>query len=651
MERQYYTYDLETFPNIFTFCGKFTNSTDVQLYEISDRVNQKTELFNFLGYLKNLNIEMVGYNNVGFDYNILHDFLVNSHPFTFQRASEIANRIIKSQSYGARVKNIGVYNRIIPQIDIMKVCHFDNKMKATSLKALQFAMRSDSLQDLPYDIRSLNDQEKDHLREYNVHDVIETEKFFLYNKHHIDLRREYVDDGILKGDVLNYSDVKIGTSYLINRIGKDKCYAGGKPRQSIRTVVELKDIILPKIYFRTEIFEKVLTWFKRQVVYFGSSEKPAIEHSLSGLRFHFGIGGVHASAENKIFYTDETHQIIDIDVAAMYPSVAIANGFGPEHLGESFTMAYAQVKKDRGQYAKGTSRNKALKLAGNGAYGNFNNTYSPLYDPKTMLQITCNGQLQILQLVEMMDLLPDCELIQGNTDGITIRINKEYIWLFEIWCKEWENMTGLELERVDYSRMWIRDVNNYMAETMDGKLKRKGAYQYPTCIEDYDGFWNKDYSNLASKKAVEKVHTESWPVEVAIRLITDPFDFMLRYKTPGGSKLFIGDEQQQKTCRYYVSIAGQPMKKISPPKGEEGQYKRKNKLKDEYFNEVMKEIGKDVWDARVHTGNKSKYTTRETSIQSGRKVKQCNVASDFDWNDVDWDYYTEETKKLIIGSN
>ena len=651
MDTNYHVFDLETYPNIFTYCGKFVGADQAYVYEISDRKNQIDELINFLGYLKNNKIEMVGYNNIGFDYLILHELMINPHSFSYQKASEIADKIINGQKRNQKVRGIAVYNRLIPQIDIMKICHFDNRMKATSLKQLQVAMRSESVEDLPFDIRPLNDQEKDKLIEYNVHDVTETEKFFMLNEHHVKLRREYLEDGVFNdnSDVLNYSDVKIGTEYLINKIGKTKCYAGGKPRQSFRDEIPFSNVILPKIFFRTEPYEGVHDWFMRQVVFMSQKERPSASIPLSGLTFHFGVGGVHASAENKVFHTTETHQIIDVDVAGMYPSVAIANGFGPEHLGESFTMVYSQIKADRARYAKGTSRNKALKLAGNGAYGNFNNSYSPLYDPKCMLSVTLNGQLQIVQLVEMMDLIPDCELIQANTDGITVRVNKDYENIFTFWCEEWERETGLVLERVDYSRMWIRDVNNYMAETMDGKLKRKGAYQYPKSVEDYDGFWNKNYSNIASKIAVEKVHTDSWPCEAAIKLVTNPFDFMLLYKTPGGSKLYIGDEPQQKTLRYYVSKTGQPMKKISPPKGEEGQYKRKNKLKDEYFDKIMSEIGKDVWDARIHTGNKSKYTTRTTSVQSGWKVKACNKASDFDWSDVDWDYYTEETKKLVIG--
>lgn len=211
-------------------------------------------------------------------------------------------------------------------------------------------------------------------------------------------------------------------------------------------------------------------------------------------------------------------------------------------------------------------------------------------------------------------------------------------------------MTGLFLEEVPYKRMWIRDVNNYIAEKYNGELKSKGAYWYPRNEKEYEGWYNKDFSNLASIIAAEKAMTDSWPLEIAIRLITNPFDFMLRYKATGESKLYIGEDEQLKTVRYYVSKTGKPMKKIAPPKGEIGQFKRKNSLKDEFFEKVFKQIGKNVWDDRIHTKNKSKYVMAETSVQSGWLVKECNIASKFNWRDVDWSYYIEESKKLIIGN-
>ena len=58
--------------------------------------------------------------------------------------------------------------------------------------------------------------------------------------------------------------------------------------------------------------------------------------TLAGVDFHFGIGGVHASVENRKFQSNADYVIIDLDVTSMYPSVAIANRFAPEHLGEVF---------------------------------------------------------------------------------------------------------------------------------------------------------------------------------------------------------------------------------------------------------------------------------------------------------------------------
>lgn len=650
MKRRYFVYDLEVYPNIFIFAAKCTETGQKWVFEISDRKNQIHELIAFLSWLRTVAIENVGFNNIGYDYPIVHELITNPYQFSYEKAYQLSAQIIHNPNRNFNPLHVRHSERYIPQIDLLKLNHFDNDAKRTSLKALQFAMRSESLEDLPFKIRPLTDEEKDKLIEYCFHDIDETHKFLIICEPAIEMRREYIEDGTLVGDVLNYSDVKIGTEYLITRIGRQKCYAGGRPRSTMRTHIEFDRIIFPKIFYRTEIFNEVIQWYRKQTYWVGKDNAISLVKSLAGLEFHFGVGGLHASADNKIFHSDEDYQIIDIDVAGMYVAVGIVNRLAPEHLGESFVTAYSGIQSDRKRYPKESGKNKALKLAGNGAYGNSNNAYSPLYDPKYTFTVTVNGQLQILQLVEMIDLIPDCELIQANTDGITVRILKANIHWFEMWCREWEKMTGLVLEEVKYQSMWIRDVNNYIAQKMDGKYKLKGAYWYPEKLSDYEGVWNKDFSNLASIKAAVLAITKGVPVEAAIRLVSDPFDFMLRYKATGDSRLFIGEDEQLKTVRYYVSATGQPMKKVAPPKGEIGQYKRANKIKDEVFDAVMKEIGKDVWDARIHTKNKSKYGITETAVQSGWKVRECNKASKFDWKEVDWNFYTEEAKKLIIGA-
>ena len=91
------------------------------------------------------------------------------------------------------------------------------------------------------------------------------------------------------------------------------------------------------------------------------------------------------------------------------------------------------------------------------------------------------------------------------------------------------------------------------------------------------------------------------------------------------------------------------MRKVSEPKGEIGTYKRKNKITDSFYQKVLGEIPPGAWDDRIHTKNKSKYEQVVTSIESGWKVKECNHVSRFNWDDVDYDYYAQEIRKLVIG--
>lgn len=180
------------------------------------------------------------------------------------------------------------------------------------------------------------------------------------------------------------------------------------------------------------------------------------------------------------------------------------------------------------------------------------------------------------------------------------------------------------------------------------KIKAKGCYWYPKEEKDYIGVWNKDFSMMVVQKAVEKCLIDNLNPEIVVKLICDPFDFMIRYKTQGQAKVYIGQKEMLKTVRYYVSTAGEPMKKIAPPKGEVGDYKRANGLEDKFYEEIKASIPKGTWDARIHTKNKSKYESVTTNIENGRKVKCCNVASDFNWADVDYEYYINEIKKLEI---
>jgi hypothetical protein len=232
---------------------------------------------------------------------------------------------------------------------------------------------------------------------------------------------------------------------------------------------------------------------------------------------------------------------------------------------------------------------------------------------------------------------------------VTVYAHKSAIEWINIYKESWQLMTGLELEEAFYSKMLIRDVNNYIAVTRTQKVKAKGAYWFPETDKDYDGVWNKDFSSMVVQKAVRFVLLNDINPEFAVRLITDPFDFMLRYKTPKGAQLYIGDQVCSKTVRYYVSTSGQPMFKIAKPKGAAGEFKRKNGLSDEMYNSILKSLPPQTWDERIHSKNKKKYEFQiKTGIESGKLVRQCNHVKDFHWDSLDYNYYISEVEKLLI---
>lgn len=112
----------------------------------------------------------------------------------------------------------------------------------------------------------------------------------------------------------------------------------------------------------------------------------------------------------------------------------------------------------------------------------------------------------------------------------------------------------------------------------------------------------------------------------------------------------LGDREMQKTMRYYVARQGSEMVKISPPAagGVVGQWKRANGVTKAEYERVTIETG-GQWDARVCTQNKSKYEDRRIAFQAGWKVADCTVASDFRFDNLNYDWYIAEAHKLIIG--
>ncbi len=604
-----YVYDIETYPNIFTLAVEHTEAPLCWAFEISEWKNQSREIIEFLQYLKDTDSRMVGFNNLGFDYPILHTLIRmgNSDALTLYKKAQV---IIGSQEGDDRwMHQVNPSDRFVDQIDLYKIHHFDNKARATGLKALEFNMRSDTIQDLPYPVGSnLALDQIPLLKKYNAHDVDQTKKFYFKTLDMIRFREELTRK--YSRDFMNHNDTKIGKDYFVMKLEEAgvPCYnfssSGRTPRQTLRPSIALKDAILPWITFEQPEFTRIIEWLKAQTITETKGIFNDVTCSIGSFTFVFGLGGIHGSIENKIVESNNDFYIIDLDVSSYYPNLAITNRFYPAHLGEQFCDIYQHLYKQRKTHAKGSAENAMLKLALNGVYGDSNNKFSVFYDPLFTMSITLNGQLLLCLLTEGLLHIDGLTLVQLNTDGLTVRVPRVNKWMVDVASAAWQHKTKLQLEESVYSKMFIRDVNNYLAQYEDGHVKRKGCYEY-----DLD--WHQNGGMLVVPKVAEMVLLHGAPIRETVEHWPDIMDFMLRTKVPRSGRLQWGDEKVQNTSRYFVAKGGQSLTKWLPPL----------KIKTDW---------------------------RRFAVQSGWTVQVCNDIKDAVLP-VDFEYYIQEIEKITLG--
>ena len=613
-------YDIETYPNVFTFSIIKENGKFAKTFEISSRKNQIEELFGCFDYLIDNGDSLVGFNNLGFDYPIIHKVIENKESlFKYKSGVSIASKVYKwaqeqiESMKGEFANTVKLKDRHIPQIDLFKIHHFDNKAKSTSLKMIEFNMRSKNIEDLPFTVGTrLTDDEIEVLIKYNEHDVKMTLDFYKHTISQIEFREQLTSK--YNRDFMNHNDTKIGKDYFIMCLEKanvpvykeEQTPYGVKKvmNQTKRLIIQIKDCLFDYYNFSRPEFIAVHDWLKKQNItetkgvfsdikehllgdvskYAVLSEcrtrfkgKPSqqdindflkeypmgwvceeelkatewlfdeqgnhvLEYPLDeegnvdilkkpkkvrvhkksywkvwriaetlnvvvdGFRFDFGTGGIHGSLENKIAKATKTYDIVDADVSSMYPNIAISNNVYPEHLTMKFCEIYKDLYEQRKSCPKGSTENAMLKLALNGVYGDSNNKFSVFYDPKYTMSITINGQLSLCLLAEQLLDIEGLKIIQVNTDGITVALKKDTRAQYDKICEDWQKQVKLQLEFAEYSKMIIRDVNNYIAVYTNGKVKRKGAYQY----EDLG--WHQNQSALVIPMAAEACMLQGVPI-------------------------------------------------------------------------------------------------------------------------------------------
>ena len=704
--KQYYTYDIETFGNTFTATFQNIKTDEFHVFVISHLKDDRVNFYSFLEELIVKKCKLIGFNNYNFDYSVIHKIIENKKQLLEKTADQSA-RIIKKWSNDV----IGTLNNksgkayhskiFIPQIDVFKINHWDNKNKSTSLKALEFVMEMDNIEEMPYEhfyeLQTLEELNK--VIEYNIHDVKATTMFAKKTlKEQLKMRQELQKEYSV--DFTNFNDPKIGEQIFLNLLSKELEIPKDdlKHFRTKRQFVSYKDAIIKNLEFKTPIFQELLKFYQSldkvptenikglltninyndsnlkrllpflnpEVVKETYKKKKLVKKEIeklslrvNNMNLDYGSGGIHGTdIKKKIWIEDDEHEIIDIDVTSYYPFLSIVNNFYPEHLGEAFIKVYKMIFDKRSSFPKGHVLNLAYKLSLNGSYGKSKDENSFLYDPFFTICITVNGQLLLSKLIEEIFLeCPDSKGIQANTDGVTLFIKrKDKEKILEI-CKNWEEFTKLKLEYAYYKKMIMRDVNSYYAvptycntdkiynprDKADVKsLKLKGFFEI---TKD----WHKDHSMKIVQYALFNYFINNIPVKQTIEESESIFEFckMGKIKSNMKSEARFYDktgtqhiEKLNKLTRYIVTKQGVDLVKILPPLKQETETQKIKKKTPNQLN-----IFDIVPDEFVVIPN------REILFEAGYK---CQVLNKIDPSKIhpknynlDISYYINECEKVI----
>lgn len=566
-------YDIETLKSCFTYVGINKDTGEISKFVIHKDKDEHLALVKHILSLSG----MVGFNNNSFDYPIIHHFLKNYK--RWKTPEEIIDNIyLKAQEIITK-QNLPQFSNFtikasecfVSQLDLFKLWHYNNPARSCSLKALEIAMNFSNVMEskVPHTKEDITLEEVEDILEYNLNDVEATLEFYTRSREKIDLRK-YIQDtqGIY---CLNFPDVKLGEEILLNNYSKeikaDKWEI--KKKRTLRNQIVLKDCISDKIQFKTKEFNKVLDKFKSSVI---TGTKDSFSESVifKGIKIIYGTGGLHAATYSGVYTPNPDEVIKSLDVASLYPSLAIVNSYYPEHLGIEFCKVYKELLDSRlvAKKAGNTALSDAYKLSLNGAYGKSSDENSFLYDPKFTMQITLNGQLFMSMLIEELGMqIPEIKFILVNTDGFEVIIpkNKEVKYL-EI-CKQWEEYTRLILEFTEYDKIVLADVNNYSAKYSNGKFKYKGKFEIDKVVGNEIAY-HKDNSFKIIPIALSEYFFNGISVETTIKSHQNIYDYCGRqkFKSDSYGEIHFIDEtsgipvknvqKQQKNVRYYISNKG-----------------------------------------------------------------------------------------------
>lgn len=628
-------YDLETIKCYFLASFYNPDTEEWNEFEIGEHSN---DLYKLVKFYNTNNIDFaIGYNNLGFDAQVLQFILDNYEKWFDKTGLEICNiiylfvqNLIEGQKYGVRLPYFESQFSV-NQLDCFTILGLNNSARFCSLKSLQVRLRYRNVESMPihHSVENISLEEITLVKSYCRNDILSTYEGFkiilgdtedeLYKgKNLLELRNDIKEEFDL--ECLNYSDIKIGDELMKHSYLKSikKTIVDLPKKGTFRKYIKLSECIPDYIEFKTPFLQKLLADTKKKKISINEKHEVTFKYGKLQTEYVIGLGGGHSKNENQIFEKTEQYEIIDIDAAGLYPAIICNENYYPAHLGKELLVVFKSLYDKRlslKPLAKKDPKIKgiveAIKLITNSFYGKVGSVDSWAYDKKVAYSVCLTGQFNLLMLIEEME-LNDIYCFMFNTDGCTFIVNNsKKDKFYEIW-KWWENKTKLTLEETKFNKMIFASVNDYLAITTDNKYKFKGTF-----VSDVELY--KNPSKRIIPLALQQYFINGIKPEDFIPKHKDILDFCIRGKCNSASSLYLQYDNGSSVdvgniIRYYLT-------------------------KDKTAPQLIK-IGTGTKDNEI---NANQNAPNELGIQI---IKLFNKIEEFDYQ-IDYNQYIYQTYRII----
>lgn len=359
-------------------------------------------------------------------------------------------------------------------IDFLDYDHIDLIETApgvmTSLKTYAGRMAFPSMVDMPYHHDEEIDTPKKRkvVESYCHNDCDVTEALFLKLKTELELRE--VMGAEYGQDFRSKSDAQIAEAILKKQVGINN---------NDKQVPNFVEYAAPKfITTRSKQLKQLILDFENECYPINRANGSPVEAEwmkepiqVGSGTYKVGLGGLHSQHDKK-FYIEATDNLLlsDFDVASYYPNIMMKAGLIPRlggNKGQLFLDEYKTIY-DRRMEAKRSGNKKVantLKIVLNGTFGKLGSIYCSFYSPDLLIAVTITGQLNLLCLIDELEKLVGVKVHSANTDGVLVAYpplqRDNVLAVFHKNAKR----TGFEYEETPYSKVAMKDVNNYIAIT------------------------------------------------------------------------------------------------------------------------------------------------------------------------------------------